>query len=139
MESWVAARISDFAGRRLSPSLRLPRKESFSAAPLASGLYLSAWQGCRPFRFSRQRKRFAHYFNYWTTWVTDAELPWMLESPTKVTVIPVEPSGNAEVVSVALPFFSCTVPKTVFPALNVTGPVGFAVGDEIVAINMTDL
>ena len=70
--------------------------------------------------------------------MTDAELPWMLESPTKVTVIPVEPSGNAEVVSVALPFFSCTVPKTVFPAVNVTGPVGFAVGDEIVAINMTD-
>jgi hypothetical protein len=42
-----------------------------------------------------------------------------------------------DVVNVALPLLSCAVPSTVFPTENVTGPVGFTVGEVTVAVNVT--
>ena len=61
----------------------------------------------------------------------------MLEFPPYLTVITVDPDGNDEIVSAAEPWFSCTVPSTVFPARNVTGPVGITVGDVIFAVKVT--
>ena len=52
-------------------------------------------------------------------------------------MIVVEPTESDEIVSAALPPLSCAVPKTVFPAVNVTGPVAFTVGDLIVAVKVT--
>jgi len=49
----------------------------------------------------------------------------------------VEPTGRDETVSVALPPLSWAVPNVVFPAVNVTGPVGLTVGDETVAVKVT--
>ena len=49
----------------------------------------------------------------------------------------VEPTGSVEVVKVALPALSCAVPRTVFPTLKVTGPVGTTVGDVIFAVKVT--
>jgi len=49
----------------------------------------------------------------------------------------VEPTASDEIASAALPPLSCAVPSTVFPAVNVTGPVGFTVGDVIVAVKVT--
>ena len=48
-----------------------------------------------------------------------------------------EPIGNTDVVNCALPPLSCTVPNNVFPIVNVIGPVGTTVGDEIVAVKVT--
>jgi hypothetical protein len=56
-----------------------------------------------------------------------------------VAVIAVEPRLSVDVVNCALPPASCAVPITVFPAENVTGPVGITVGDVIVAVNVTGL
>ena len=66
----------------------------------------------------------------------------MFEFPRYVTVTLVEPKVRVEVVIVALPDvlpaqLSWTVPRTVFPAVNVTGPVGLTVGDVICAENVT--
>jgi len=70
--------------------------------------------------------------------VTEAELSWMSESPAKVAVTFPEPGGNDEVVNLAtLPGMRLTLPSTVFPALNITGPLGCAVGDVILAVNVT--
>jgi hypothetical protein len=49
----------------------------------------------------------------------------------------VEPTGNDEIASVALPPLSCAVPSTVFPDVKVTSPVGTTVGDEIFAVKVT--
>jgi len=76
-------------------------------------------------------------YNYCTVWVTDAELFAMFESPLYVTITLVEPTVSDEIVSDALPPLSCAVPSTVFPAVNVTGPVGVTVGDEIFAVKVT--
>jgi hypothetical protein len=54
-----------------------------------------------------------------------------------VTVTTVEPVASDDVVRVALPALSETVPRTDFPAVNVTGPVGLAVGDVIFAVKVT--
>ena len=72
-----------------------------------------------------------------SVWVTEAELPWMSESPAKVAVTVVDPAGNDEVVNVALPVVRLTVPRVVFPAVNVTGPPGRTVGDVILAVKVT--
>jgi len=69
--------------------------------------------------------------------VTEAELLAMLESPLKVAVTVVLPTASEEIVSIALPPLSWAVPNTVLPAVNVTGPVGLTVGDEIVAVKVT--
>jgi len=79
---------------------------------------------------------------YCTVWVTDAELLAMFEFPRYVTVTLVEPMGSVEVVIVALlavlpDQVSWTVPSTVCPAVNVTGPVGLTVSDVICAENVT--
>jgi hypothetical protein len=50
----------------------------------------------------------------------------------------VEPTASVEVVNVALPSLSSTLPSTVFPAVKVTGPAGVAVGELIFAVNVTD-
>ena len=49
----------------------------------------------------------------------------------------VEPADKDDVVRVALPFVSWTVPRTAFPAVNETGPVGLTVDDVILAVNVT--
>jgi hypothetical protein len=59
------------------------------------------------------------------------ELPWYFTATT------VEPSGRAEVVSVAIPLFSCTVPSVVWPVTKVTGPVGVIVADDVLALKVT--
>jgi hypothetical protein len=74
----------------------------------------------------------------WTTCVTEAELPEMSESHGYVTVTVVEPTASVEVVNVALPSLSSTLPSTVFPAVKVTGPAGVAVGEVIFAVKVTD-
>ena len=74
---------------------------------------------------------------YRTVCVTEAELLAMSESPLKVAVTLVEPTDRDETVSFALPPLCCAVPSIVFPAVNVTGPLGITVGDEIVAVNVT--
>jgi hypothetical protein len=61
----------------------------------------------------------------------------MFEFPLYVAVTVVEPVAREEIVNFALPPLSCAVPNTVFPTVKVTGPVGFTVGDEIVAVNVT--
>ena len=50
----------------------------------------------------------------------------------------VEPTARVDVVSVALPLLSSTVPSVVFPAVKVTGPVGVVVGEVISAVKVTD-
>ena len=72
-----------------------------------------------------------------TTCVTEAELPEMSEFHGYVTVTVVDPTGSVEVDNFALPPLSSTVPSTVFPAVKVTGPVGVAVGDVILAVKVT--
>jgi len=52
-----------------------------------------------------------------------------------VTVV--EPDDRADVVRIAVPPLICAVPSTVFPAVNVTGPVGLTVGEVILAVNVT--
>ena len=52
-------------------------------------------------------------------------------------MIALNPAGRDDVVNVALPPLSCTVPKTVVPAVNVTGPLGKTVGEVIFAVNVT--
>ena len=47
------------------------------------------------------------------------------------------PTAKVEVVNFALPPLRFAVPSTVFPAVNVTGPVGMNVGDVMVAVNVT--
>jgi len=69
--------------------------------------------------------------------VTVAELPAMFESPLKITLITVEPKARDEVVTLALPLLSWTVPNTVVPALKVTGPAGVTVGEVILAVKVT--
>jgi hypothetical protein len=49
----------------------------------------------------------------------------------------VEPTASVEVVNVALPSLSSTLPSTVFPAVKVTGPAGVAVGELIFAVKVT--
>jgi hypothetical protein len=61
----------------------------------------------------------------------------MLEFPLYFTFTTVDPIGNDEVVRVAVPLLSWTVPRMVFPAVKVTGPVGVTVGDVIFAVNVT--
>lgn len=51
----------------------------------------------------------------------------------------VEPEGKDEIDSTAFPPLVATVPRTVFPAENVTEPVGAtAVAGLIFAVNVTD-
>lgn len=62
----------------------------------------------------------------------------MSESPAKVAVMVVSPTAIDDVVKVALPLLvNSTVPSVVFPAVNVTGPLGLAVGEVIFAVNVT--
>ena len=61
----------------------------------------------------------------------------MFEFPLYVAVTLVEPTASDDVTKVAFPPLSWTVPRTVFPAVNVTGPAGFVVGDVMVAVNVT--
>ena len=60
-----------------------------------------------------------------------------LEFPLYFTFTTVDPIGNDEVVIVAVPLLSWTVPRTVFPAVNVTGPPGVTVGDVIRTVKVT--
>jgi hypothetical protein len=62
----------------------------------------------------------------------------MFEFHGYVTVTAVEPTASVDVVNVALPLVSSTVPSVVFPAVKVTGPVGVVVGDVILAVKVTD-
>jgi hypothetical protein len=48
-----------------------------------------------------------------------------------------EPAGKEDVMNCALPPLNCTLPNTVFPIENVTGPLGVTVGDAMVAVNVT--
>ena len=61
----------------------------------------------------------------------------MFELPANVAVTVVDPSGNDEIESEALPWTICAVPNTIFPAVKVTGPVGFTVGDVTFAVKVT--
>jgi hypothetical protein len=45
----------------------------------------------------------------------------MSESPLKVALITIKPTDSDVVVSSALPLLRLTVPRTVFPAVKVTG------------------
>ena len=49
----------------------------------------------------------------------------------------VEPTASEEVVNFALPPLNSTVPRTVFPAAKVTGPVALTVGEVMVAVKVT--
>lgn len=49
----------------------------------------------------------------------------------------VEPAASVDVVNFAFPPLNWAVPKTVFPTVNVTGPVAVTVGEAIVAVNVT--
>jgi hypothetical protein len=70
-----------------------------------------------------------------TVWVMEAELVAIVESPLHVAVTLVEPTARVKVVNFALPALSCAVPRTVFPTAKVTGPLGLAVGEGMVAVN----
>ena len=48
-----------------------------------------------------------------------------------------EPTGSVEMMKVAFPPASWAVPNTVFPKVNVTGPVGVTVGEVILAVKVT--
>ena len=61
----------------------------------------------------------------------------MFELPLYVAVTFVAPTGRVAVVNVAFLPMSCAVPSTVFPIAKVTGPLGLAVGDVIVAVKVT--
>jgi len=74
---------------------------------------------------------------YCTVCFTDAELLAIFELPEYVALTVVDPTGSEDVVNVAFPLTSWPVPKTVVPAVKVTGPVGVTVGDVIVAVNVT--
>ena len=54
-----------------------------------------------------------------------------------VAVTVVEPTVTVVVVNFAFPPLSWAVPRTVFRAVNVTGPVGITVADVIFAVNVT--
>jgi hypothetical protein len=56
-----------------------------------------------------------------------------------VTVIGFDPSGREEVLSLALPALSWTVPSNVLPDMKTTVPFGVSVGEVIVAVNVTSL
>jgi hypothetical protein len=62
----------------------------------------------------------------------------MFEFHGYVTVTVFEPTGSVEVVNVALPLLSSTVPRVVVPDVKVTGPVGVVVGELMVAVKVTD-
>ena len=68
-----------------------------------------------------------------TVWVMEAELVAIVESPVHVAVTLPEPTARIEVVNFALLALSCAVPRTVFPTAKVTGPVGLAGGEVMVA------
>ena len=61
----------------------------------------------------------------------------MFESPAYVAFTAVKPTGNVEVVNVALWLLSCAVPSTVVPTVKMTGPVGTTVRDVITAVKVT--
>jgi hypothetical protein len=67
----------------------------------------------------------------------EPELVAIVESPLHVRVTLVEPTARVEVLNFALPALSCAVPRAVFPTAKVTGPVGLAVGEVMVAVNVT--
>ena len=67
----------------------------------------------------------------------EAELEARLEFPLHVAVTLPEPTARIEVVNFAWPALSCAVPRTVFPTAKVTSPVGLAVGEVMVAVNLT--
>lgn len=69
----------------------------------------------------------------------DAELFAIFELPWYVAVTVVEPIGSVEVENVALcdDGTICEVPTTVWPKENVTDPLGIAVGEVTIAVNVT--
>jgi len=74
---------------------------------------------------------------YCTVCTIEAELFATLEFHAWVTWTRVDPVGSVEVVKVAIPRLSCAVPRTVAPAVKVTGPVTVTVGEVILAVNVT--
>jgi len=81
--------------------------------------------------------RISVFFYCSTVCVTEAELLAMSEFQGYVTVTVVDPTASDEVVNVAVPLLSSTVPRVVFPVVNVTGPEGTTVGEVIFAVKVT--